>query len=153
MTLSSRVPAVLDALVTLFTTQLAADVTVADGPLVTDDPLEQVVCVGWDGDDTGDGQAVEWAQEYVGLGAPVKDESFQVTCVAICWDGGDDMRAARNNVYTLFATIEAAVRADKSLGLGPPSIAAITIGRLHQEANSDGVQARLPFVVDVTTRI
>lgn len=153
MTLSSRVPAVLDALVALFRAELDDDVTVTDGPLVTDDTLRNVVCVGWDGDDTGDGQAVEWAQQYQGLGAPVKDERIQVTCVAICWDGDDDMTATRTRLYVLFALIEAALRADKSLGFASPTVVSIVGGRLHQEATADGMQVRLPFVIDIETRI
>lgn len=153
MTLSSRVPAVLDALLALWRAQLDETVTVTDGPQITDAALQRVVCVGWDGDDEGDGEAVTWTQAYRGLGAGVKDETITVTCVAICWNGGDTVRTARDDVYALFAEIEASVRDDTSLGLAPPSIAAITTGRLHQEANSDGVMARLPFTVEVQTRI
>lgn len=153
MTLSSRVPAVLEALTATFTTALGANAVVNDGPLVTDDTLQNVVCVGWDGDDTGDGQAVEWVQQYQGLGAPVKDERIQVTCAVICWDGDDDMAATRTRLYALFALIEAALRADKSLGFASPTVVSIVGGRLHQEATADGMQVRLPFVIDIETRI
>ncbi|MEV7907700.1 hypothetical protein [Streptomyces anulatus] len=153
MTTPSRVPAVLDRLVATFTTALPASVAVHDGPTVTADPLQDVVCVGWDGDDDGDGQAVEWTQEWAGLGAGRKDESIDVTCVLICWDGDADVRATRARAYELFATLEAALRADPGQGFASPTTVAVTGGRLHQEQTADGVEVRLPFTVSIVTRI
>lgn len=153
MTLSSRVPAVLDRLVTVFTGVLPADVLVHDGPALTADPAQDVVCVGWDGDDDGDGQAVEWTQEWSGLGAGRKAETIEVTCVLICWDGDDDLAATRTRAYQLFAALEAALRTDVGQGFAPPTTVTITGGRLHQEQNKNGSEVRVPFTVSVQTRI
>ncbi|MBB2909322.1 hypothetical protein FHS43_000568 [Streptosporangium becharense] len=153
MTLSSRVPALLDRLVGLFTGALPGDVLILDGPAVTADPGQDVVCVGWDGDDDGDGQAVDWAQDWTGLGAGVKTETIQVTCVLIAWDGDDDLAAARTRAYTHFAALEAALRADVGAGFAPPATVAITGGRLHQEQTRAGAQARVPFTVSAQIRI
>ncbi|WP_433382800.1 hypothetical protein [Streptosporangium sp. CA-115845] len=153
MMLSSRVPAVLDRLVELFTAALPDDVLVHDGPNLTADPGRDVVCVGWDGDDTGDGQAVDWTQTWTGLGIGAKAEAIDVTCVLIAWDGDDDLAAARTRAYTHFAALEAALRADVGAGFAPPTVVAITGGRLHQEQTKNGVEVRVPFTVSVQTRI
>ncbi|MFD9943199.1 hypothetical protein ACFWYW_14600 [Nonomuraea sp. NPDC059023] len=146
----SRVPAVLDALVARFTTALPST-PVMDGPQVTDDVLLDVVHVGWDGDD--DGLAAETTQEWSGLGGAHKTEQILITCAIVCWDGRTSARAVRQRAYALFAAVEAALRSNPGLGLPPPTIAAITTGRLHQEQTDDGALARLPFTVAITTRI
>ncbi|GAA5076683.1 hypothetical protein HNP84_007326 [Thermocatellispora tengchongensis] len=153
---TSQIPFVLDTLVDIIRVSLASahpDVDVLDGPEVTADPQPRVVCVGWDGDDEGDGQAVEWDQQWNGLGAKAKQELITVTCVVICRSGGDDLRAVRQDAFALFGAIETGLRGDVSIGLPPPGVATVAQGRLHQECNADGVEVRLPFTVGVQARI
>ncbi|WP_433252868.1 hypothetical protein ACQPYK_08575 [Streptosporangium sp. CA-135522] len=153
MTLSSRVPAVLDRLTAVFSGALPVDVLVHDGPVITADPAQDVVCIGWDGDDDGDGQAVEWSQVWTGLGAGHKNEAIDVTCVLITWDGDDDLAATRTRAYEHFALLEAALRADVGQGFAPPTTVAITGGRLHQEQTKSGTEVRVPFTVSIQIRI
>lgn len=151
--LSSRVPAVLERLVDLFTAVLPGDVLVHDGPTVTADPSPDVVCVGWDGDDDGDGQAAEWDQAWTGLGVGHKNELISVTCALICWDGDGVVATTRTRAYQLFSLLEAGLRADIGQGFAPPTTVAITGGRLHQQQTTHGAEVRVPFTVSVQTRI
>lgn len=154
----TRAPEIIDRLVALFTETLAADaglaeVRVLDGPTLTAGSDSELVTVGWDGDDQGDGQAIETTQNWAGLGAGAKDEVLQVTCAVIAWSGSTDMRPRRIRCYEILSALAAALRDDASLGLPPPTLAAFSAGGLWQSQVEGGAEVRVVFTVAVKTRI
>lgn len=150
----TRVPDVIDALLAVWAAAPGlAGITVVDGPLVTNDPLHEAVYVGYDGDPEGEGQAADSAQEWAAIGQKKRDEVVQVTCAVVVWNGRTAVRPTRVRVYELLAAVSAAVRADPSLGLPPPTVAEMASGQLFQSQRQSGVECRIPFVIAVKTRI
>src|SRR5882724_3429008 len=102
-TVTSRVPALLDYLVTLFTNAAtlgaAADpakVTVYDGPPTTDlDPFLKLF-VGWtDPDSDSSESGAESQQEWAALGRMARNETVTIHCCAEAWSGVDDAHTVR----------------------------------------------------------
>lgn len=154
MTTTSRVPAVIDALVALFRAAPAlAGVKVVDGPSVTGSPLPEAVYVGYDGDPDNDGQAVDFAQEWASIGQRAKNETFTVTCAVGVWRGSTGVRPARTRAFEVLAAVEGALRADPSLGLPPPSTVAFASGSMAQVQGTSGMGVRIAFQIAVQTRI
>jgi hypothetical protein len=152
MTTTSRAPDLLDRLAALATAALP-DVTVSDGPDLDEGTHLDLVCIGWDGDEESDTEAVDATQEWAGLGAMAKNESLVVTCAAISVRGNGDMRSARAAAYASVAAIETGLRADPSLGFPPPTVVALRTGNLRQRQTPDGPEARVLFQIGVQTRI
>lgn len=157
MTTNSRVPDVIDALVTLFTASPnLGDAKVLDGPPVTDSPLFEAIYVGYDGDPDGGAETATFEQEWAGLGARAKNETVTVTCAVIAWKGDNNAaarKARRVRAFALLGVVEAIVRADPSLGFPPPTVAAMASGQLFQRQTASGFEARIPFQIQVQTRI
>lgn len=105
----SALPAVLDALVSRFSSALPA-AQVIDGP-PTVDVAGDVVAVGLAPDDPSPADAT---QEAVGLS--VRRESFDVMCLARSWSGNDGVKAQRDRTFLLLASVQEALRDDPSLG-------------------------------------
>ncbi|UBU10033.1 hypothetical protein [Nonomuraea gerenzanensis] len=151
---TSRIPAVIDELVDRFRAAPAlAGVKVLDGPLVTGSPLKAAICVGFDGDPTGDGQAADFAQAWASIGQKAKDETFTITCTVVVWSGSTAVRAARVRAFEVLAAAEDVLRGDPALGQPPPTISAVTSGALIQVQEGSGMQVRIPFQIAVQTRI
>ncbi|MEU8270829.1 hypothetical protein AB0B89_27185 [Sphaerisporangium sp. NPDC049002] len=153
---TSRVPAAIDALVALFqaTPGLGvAGVAVVDGPIITGDPLHEAVFVGYDGDPDGDGEAVTFDQEWAGLGARAKNESFVVMCAVSVWSGSTKVVPVRTRAFEMLGEVETALRTDPSLGLPPPTVVAMASGSLVQSQRGSGLECRIPFQIAVQTRI
>ncbi len=147
---TSRVPATLTALVAALEAVLDPN-TVYDGPEITGDVPLVAVCIGYDGDPTGDMRAVEnWTQRWAGLGAGMKEEAFDVLCCVIAFSGETTIADKRAAVFATFATVETVVRPPTlpaTLGLTSPAMAEFTAGELYQEQTAAGLQCRIPFTV------
>jgi hypothetical protein len=119
-TVTSRVPALIDYLVTLFTNAATLGaatpaVQVFDGPATTmlDSPLK--LYVGWtDPDNTGDENAAESTQDWAGLGRFARDEIVTIHCCAEAWTGLDDVKTVRTSVTGITAAVETLMQADIS---------------------------------------
>lgn len=154
MTTTSRIPDALDNLIALFEAAPGlAGVKVLDGPTVTNDPLNEMVCVGYDGDPEGEGQAADFTQEWASIGQKAKAETFTITCAVVVWRGSTKVRPVRVRAYALLAEVENALRADPSLGLPPPTVVAFASGGLFQAQRQSGMECRIPFQIAVKTRI
>lgn len=153
----SRVPAVIDALTALFDAAPGlVGVKVLDGEPVTGDPLFEALFIGYDGDPDGDGESATFQQEWAGLGAKAKNEAITVTCAVVVWKGDTNAvarRARRLRVFELLGEVGAIMRADPSLGFPSPTIAAMASGQLFQRQHEGGFEARIPFQIQVQTRI
>lgn len=142
-------------------TEAFADGTavVVDGPEIRADEPDTVVHVGWDGDHDGDYQATEnWTQTWAGgLGRqpPPKDETFDILGAVISGDGDVDVPTRRATALSVLGVVETTLRAAVNTGLGlpQPTVAQFSSGQLFQEQGPNGLQARIPFVISVKTRI
>lgn len=148
---STRLPAVIDALVALFTAALPDTCQVIDGP-----PLEAVpgdyLAVGWSPLTTESASAPQTIASATGLS---REEAISVTC----WldsAGGDasDIRTRRLGAYALLAVIESALRSDNTLG-GTVNAGWLVIGdnRLVQEQTESGCVVGVEFSVVGKSRI
>lgn len=169
MSLTSRQPATITALIALLTAALPTPAVqeVVRGPQVEGDDLGQRVYVTWDGDRStlnnpgADVPGLDFAQEFRGLGAGRKTETFDIRCAAVCWSGDDDADALGvlvDQAYALFAAVETALRGlvpgpagVAPLGLPLPAQVNMVAGQLLQAPG--GQRVRIPFVVHVQTRI
>lgn len=130
--------------------------TVVDGPFLTGDDPETAVYVGYDGDPEGDFNATEnWAQDWAGLGAQRKNETFDIVGCVISWSGDVSVPERRATALAVLAAVESDLRAAANIGLGlpAPTVAAWASGQLFQEQGPKGLQARIPFSISVQTRI
>ncbi|WP_112469417.1 hypothetical protein [Streptomyces triticisoli] len=146
--MGSRVPEVIDALVALGAADPELDeVQVSDGPEVTDTSALDWLIVGFDGDPNGDFQAAQTVGGWTDFGTG-REEQFQVMVAAVAQRGDTDVRAARMRAYEIGARVEAWLRADPSIGLGPGQVeAAIEASQLTQDQTQQGAQAVLLLTV------
>jgi hypothetical protein len=149
---TSQVPAAITALVAALESVLDPGI-VYDGPELTGDVPPVAVCVGYDGDPEGDMRAVEnWVQTWAGLGAQVKDESFDILGCVIAFSGDTAITTKRAQVFATFGTVETALRTATlaTLGLTAPAMAAFVAGEFYQEQTVNGLQCRIPWVISVS---
>ncbi len=145
----TRLDAAILALVALWT---AAGIDTVDGAFVSGDLTDRLF-VGYDGDPEGEFQSADLDSDWAGLGAKARDEEFDIVCAVVTRPGFARASEARNAALAVFQTAAAALRADPSLGLPPPTTAAAVADALYTPPGSTGVQGRLVFNVHVKTRV
>ena len=161
MTVTSRIPAVIDYLVATFTASpllgaASPPVAVYDGPLATAAPDQAQLWVGLeDPDATAATTAADSQQTWAGLGHMAKNEQLAIRCVAQAWSGGDDVRTARQNAYAIMGAVEQVILADASLGgtVSTPGNASVTGAVLSQITGQGGAVARVTFEITAQARI
>lgn len=144
MTWQSRVPAVLDALVSVWGTTSELSGVVQDGPRALNSPAMEELSVGYDGSE--DGQASDGVAAVEGFGIEPNRERFTVTCLVQVLNGAGDMRAARVRAFELLSAAAGAVAEDKTLG-GVVMQAAVQDQTLSQLQTDRGAWVRLAFTV------
>jgi hypothetical protein len=119
-TVTSRIPALTDYLINLFTNDVtlgAANppVTIYDGPPTTElDPFLKLY-VGWtDPDDTSGAPGAESVQDWAALGRRAREEIVTIHCCAEAWSGVDDIKAMRAACTGITAAVETLLQADTS---------------------------------------
>lgn len=119
-TVTSRLPALLDYLFSLFTNAATlgaapdpGKVTVYDGPPTTElDPFLKLF-VGWtDPDSDGAESGAESQQEWAALGRMARNETVTIHCCAEAWSGVDDARTVRVACTGITAAAEVLMQAD-----------------------------------------
>jgi hypothetical protein len=122
-TITSRIPALIDYLVTLFTADPTLGtapapntVTVYDGPPTTslDPPLKLYVGL-VDPDNPAAIPAAEAAQGWAALGRRGRNQQVTIHCCAEAWSGGgqfNDIQACRLAVAGITAAVETLMQAD-----------------------------------------
>ena len=161
MTVTSRIPALLDYLMTLFQGsallgQAMPPVTVYDGPPTTalDDKL--VLYVGLaDPDNAAAEAAADSVQEWGAIGRLGRNETVTVHCCAEAWSGTDDMRTVRVSATGIVAAVEQLMQADTTQFGGnalfpDPGITALA---LLQNNTQTGAVARVAFDLTFKARI
>jgi hypothetical protein len=162
-TITSRVPALIDYLVTLFTTASTLGaapapntVTVYDGPPTTALDAQLALYVGLsDPDNEAAEVAADFTQEWGALGRLGRNETTTIHCCAEAWAGTDDMKTVRLSVTALTAAVEAVLQSDSTQFGGnvlfpKPGFAA---GALSQNNTDRGAIARVAFDLIFQSRI
>lgn len=161
MTVTSRIPALIDYLTGLFDAspllgQAVPPVTVFDGPQVTelDPPLALYVGLS-DPDNAGAEPAADSQQSWAGLGRLARDEIVTVHCCAEAWAGTDDIRSVRVSATGIVAAVEQVMQADTTQFGGnalfpDPGINALA---LSQNSTQTGAVARVSFDLVFKSRI
>jgi len=145
---TSRIPATIDALVSIFAAALP-DVQILDGPPNVN--LESdFVAVGWSpyADTAADAQ-----QQFVSLGTQRREEDFTVACYADSYSGDTGASARRARVFQLVGAAETALRTDPTLSGVLTLWAEIGDTTLHQEIDDRGLVVGVTFHVHCKTRI
>jgi hypothetical protein len=160
-TVTSRIPALIDYLVALFTNaatlgQATPPVTVYDGPAVTglDAPLKLFVGLA-DPDSTAAEPAAESQQDWSALGRLGRDETVTIHCCAEAWAGTDDMKTVRVAATGIVAAVETVMQADSTQFGGNVLYPApgITGLALLQNNTQQGAVARVAFDLVFRARI
>lgn len=146
---TSRIPAVIDALVSTLTAALTG-VQVLDGPYISV-PDGDYLTVGW----TPQGETTTGGQTWAGLGNKARDEQIDVPCYCDSYSGSTVVSARRNAAFTLMAAAENALRSDPTLGGAIPNPGWAQIGTYteYQEQTDKGLAVGVIFHVLVNTRI
>lgn len=117
-TITSRVPALIDYLVTLFTNDptlgaATPPVQVYDGPFTTalDSPLKLYVGLP-DPDNPGIEPAADATQGWGALGRRGRNQEVTIHCCAEAWSGTDTIQTMRLAVAGIAAAVEALMQAD-----------------------------------------
>lgn len=150
---TSKVPALIDYLVTAFTASASLGaanpaVSVFDGPPVTADPAPMALYVGVD-DVFSDSAPVSATSEQARMGAGRgRQETAEIRCAAVAWSGADDLRTVRASAFAILAAVEDLIRtnADRFGGnadQGSPGVSGITV----QQSAAGGSTVQVSFMV------
>ncbi len=161
MTVTSRIPALVDYLVTLFQNaatlgQATPPVTIFDGPATTELDPPLALWVGLpDPDNPAAEAAADFTQEWAAIGRQGRNETITVHCCAQAWSGLDDIRTVRLAVTGITSAAETLMQADTTQFGGnvlypAPGFAS---GSLTQNNTQQGAIARIPFDLVFRARI
>lgn len=161
MTVTSRLPALIDYLVTLFTSaatlgQATPKVAVYDGQVITADPESLILWVGMSDPSVPNQAAAEYAQEWGALGRRGRNETVTIHCCAVAWESGaDSLQAQRVAAFGIVAAVETLMQADSTQFGGNTLYPApgMTTGALTQLVTSKGATARVAFDLTFKNRI
>jgi hypothetical protein len=129
----------------------AAPVAVHDGwPGVY--MADDMVCIGGTPADTEQSAA----RGYVSLGAQKVDEEYEIPIYVRSYRGGTDQKAARDAAKTIYYAIEAALRADLTLGgnlnIHPAIVGTLNVKQTSAEDATEGRIAEVEFGVRCKNR-
>jgi hypothetical protein len=162
-TITSRVPALIDYLVPLFTNAATLGaaaapntVTVFDGPPTTElDPFLALYVGLSDPDNPGAEPAGDFAQSWGALGRLGRNETTTIHCCAQAWAGTDDLKTVRVAATGIVAAVEVLMQSDSTQFGGNVLFPApgITAGVLSQNNTDKGAIARVAFDLIFQSRI
>ena len=161
MTTTSRIPALIDYLVALFTNaatlgQATPPVTVYDGPATTGLDAQLKLFVGLHDPDSGGAEpAAESQQDWAAIGRLGRNEEITIHCCAEAWAGTDDLKTVRVAATGIVAAVETLMQSDTTQFGGnvlfpDPGITQLA---LLQNNTPQGAVARLAFDLTFKSRI
>lgn len=159
VTVTSRLPALIDYLVALFDGaatigQATPPVTVFDGPPTTLLDSQLTLYVGLsDPESDGPEAAGDSQQTWAALGRRARDEEVTIHCCAVAWSGVDDIATARTAATGIVAAVEVVCQADNFGGLVLFPDPGITGLALTQNNTSRGAIAQVTFDLIFKSRI
>jgi hypothetical protein len=157
--ISSRIFPAINAVVAIATAALeATETTVIDGPVSSQVPDGNFLCVGADTPYNSGTQimAVDGDSDWAALGARAREETFTIWCTYVAWTGDSDLSDARARAATDIGELEAALRAAPGFNLNgtlPSGWVALVITRVSQVNTDNGVQVHVLFGVVCRARI
>jgi len=160
-TVTSRGPALIDYLVTLFSNAntlgtATPPVTIYDGPQVSGlDPFLKLY-VGIADPDTADESAYDSNQAWAALGRLGRNETVTIHCCAEAWSGSDDVKTVRASCTAITAAVEALLQADTSQFGGNvlyPDPGMANISSPQTTSTGTGARVRQPFDLVFMCRI
>lgn len=113
---TSVIPALIDALVAQSTTALPS-VKVYDGLAVTNDPGDFLMVGVEDPDLESAASSATAEQSWAHSTGTSRDESGEITCAALSWNGDGNLKTARDGVFAITAAVENLLRNDPDLGV------------------------------------
>ena len=161
MTVTSRLPALIDYLVNLFTADATLGaatpaVTIYDGPPTTalDAPLKLYVGL-TDPDSDAAEPAGESQQTWAALGRRGRDETVTIHCCAEAWSGVDTIQTVRLAATGIVAAVETLMQADTTQFGGNALFPdpGVSVMQLSQNNTSTGAIARQAFDLVFKCRI
>jgi hypothetical protein len=143
---ATALPAAIDNLLVILRAAAAAStIAVYDSLVPTDAPDRRYIIVGAS-DPTADDlfDAATTSQPWAYIGHNQRRETFTLHCIAVAWDGGEDLSACRIAATEVLALATTAIVADPSLN---GAVLQTTIGNvaLQQAYVTDGVYVGYPF--------
>lgn len=160
---TSSIPAAIDYLVSAATAAFP-DVLVLDGgPRSTDQQsFQDIVSIGWDGDEQMATPAAEGDQDFAGLNrALTRNEDYRLTCSILHWDGTENYKGARDGAFGMLATFEKLLRGYPPNGTGDTSLGGAVlwshvaggVALNYTPASANGVAAYITFHVTCRARL
>ena len=151
---TTAVPAVITALTSGLTAALP-DVDVRDGFADLGDPGDFLMIGVEDPDTTGFESSATSEQTWASVGRMSRNESIEVVCCALSWNGDGDAAQARTDVYAMVTAVEGWVLANPTLGT-ELVLTDCRFGSRHtlnQAQDTAGAVAWVVFTVNVTARL
>jgi len=155
---TSVVPALIDALVTQATAALPT-VRVYDGFGVTDDPGDFLM-VGIDDPLSADAATTAAMQQRPATGGTgrSRDETGELWCSALSWNGDANQKAARDAAFAIVAAIETLCRTSPSLGIAGYGYVVTSVGgsgnfTVRSDQNDTGAMTSVSFPVAFAARL
>lgn len=147
---TSTIPATLDSLIAALRARPGlVNAVVHDGTPITDEGTDYIA-IGWSDEDSS---SVTARQESATLGNLRRSETYDINCQACAWDGGTDMKVARDTAFALFAEVEDALRTDGTI-TGNVIFADIGSYTVRQVQTTGGALVAIDFSIAVKiTRI
>jgi hypothetical protein len=157
---TSKVPDVIDYLVTLFTNDVTLGqapapntVTVYDGPALAQTFTPLNLYVGMTDPDADEPVSANSEKAWAALGKQSIDETLQIHCCAEAWSGATDMRAIRLAAYGIVAAVETLLRADPTFGGLVLFCEPAASEELRQDEIEQGARAKVLFRIDAKARL
>lgn len=152
----SIVPAIIDALVAAATSALPG-VTVTDGQGVTGN-TNAVLMIGVNSPDITVPATAANSQQAPATYSTnrTRDETGDVYCTAVAWNGNNDQKQARDDAFALAEAVADLCRTNPSLGLSAGGYVVCGYGgtgQLDQDQDDSGATASLVFSVAFRARI
>ncbi len=144
---TSIVPDLISRLVELLTDRLDG-VTVEDGWGISQNS-GRYLYVGADSPfSTSQTTGATATQEWPMSTAAGRREQGTVTCAVLCWDGGGDMKVARDDAFDILAVVQRELRADTRLGIDGLLKTSFTGLDYGQDQTDDGAVCLCTFTID-----
>lgn len=160
---TSTIPAAIDYLVTTATAAFPDALVLDGGPKSTDQQaFQDIVAIGWDGDEQMGAAAAEGDQDFAALDrALTRDETYRISCSILHWDGGDSYKQARDGAFAMLAGFEKLLRGYPPNGTGDTSLGGAVlwshisggVALNYTPATANGVAAYITFHITCRARL
>lgn len=152
----SAYPAAVDKLIAILTAAFPTGVRIYQGPGASDTKAHKFIHVGLESLEEAvfPGNAGSAAMQWGPMGNHARDEHLAVNCVARVWGGGNNPGQRRDDTFTLFGGIIAAIQADPSIGRPGNVLYVETYTWTYsQQFDGDGTSGLINFTLNFRARI